>query len=261
MMTYDELLESAKRHQTLSLLVHANSKIGKTTLAATCPKPLLLLDAEGGSKFLDHPKVVWDPLTGPPPAWDGTWEICTVVVQRFDTMAMVYQWLVSGQHHFRSLAIDSITEVQRRCKATLSPEDMRTQDWGALLVRMETLVRDFRDLTMHPTNPLSVALFVAETRQDGNSGQWRPYMQGQMGTSFPYLVDVIGYLFVQDVLADDQVTLTPQRQLLVAPHPQFLAGERVQGRLQSVVPNPDIAVMLETVYPQATQTITEGIST
>lgn len=37
---------------TLSMLVHANSKIGKTTLAATAPLPLVVLDAEGGWKWI-----------------------------------------------------------------------------------------------------------------------------------------------------------------------------------------------------------------
>lgn len=253
--TYEERFQRAVQRETLSLLVHAGSKIGKTTLAATCPKPLLLLDAEGGSKFLPHRKIEWDPLTGPPPAWDGTWDICVVRVARFDTMSMVLQWLVSGQHHFRSLAVDSITEVQRRCKATLNPEDMRTQDWGTLLVKMETLIRELRDLTEHPTNPLSVAMFIAETRES-DSGQWRPYMQGQLGVSFPYLVDVIGYLYVADVLAEDQITLVQQRQLLVTPHPQFLAGERVQGRLGAYVPEPNVEQMLDIVYPHATEGVT-----
>lgn len=244
-------LEQHTRGEVLSLLVHADSKVGKTTLAGTCPKPMLLMDAEGGSKFLPWRKVTWDPVTGPPPADDGTWDICVVHVRAYDTMAMLFQWLASGQHHFRSLVVDSITEVQRRCKESLVGTDqMKIQDWGVLLTRMETLIRHFRDLTLYPPSPLVVAMFIAETRESGG-GKWRPYMQGQLSVSLPYLMDVIGYLGVRDVPDQvDPLVVHKVRALLVSPHPQFEAGERVQGRLGDVVWNPNVEQMLAQVYPQ-----------
>ncbi|MPZ21922.1 MAG: AAA family ATPase, partial [Luteitalea sp.] len=96
--------------ETLSLLIHADSKAGKTTLVASAPPPLLILDAEGGSKFLPVRKTTWDGLR-PPPAYDGSWEVCVVMVREFSTLVNVFQWLQTGQHHFRSFGIDSITEA------------------------------------------------------------------------------------------------------------------------------------------------------
>lgn len=249
-MTNDELLSMARQQMVLSFLVHAGAKIGKTTLAGTCPKPLLLLDAEGGSKFLPYPKIFWDPLQSPPPAWDGTWQVCVVIVHQFDVLSTVHSWLVTGQHHFRSVCVDSITEVQRRCKASINaPEQFKQQDWNVLLVRMDTIIRDMRDLTLHPVNPLSVSMFIAETRE--TNGKWRPYMQGQIGTQLPYMVDVLGYLYAADVPdPHDPTVLHKERQLLVAPHPAFEAGERVQGRLGDVVRQPNVEQMLMTVFQQ-----------
>jgi hypothetical protein len=239
----------------LSFLVHAGSKIGKTTLASSCPKPMLVFDAEGGSKFLPLRKVFWDPQTqGAPPVWDGTWDMCVVVVRQFDTMAMAYNWLASGQHSFASLVVDSISEIQRRLKESLvGTEAMKTQDWGVLLVRMEMLIRQFRDLTLHPTNPFSVAMFIAETRED-NKGKYKPYLQGAMAVTLPYLMDVIGYLYVQDVPNQYDPTQpgTQVRALLVSPHPLYDAGERVQGRLGQVVYEPNVETMLAQVYAQPT---------
>lgn len=245
-------MADARRGEVLSFLVHASSKVGKTTLAGTCPKPLLLLDAEGGSKFLPYSRITWDPMQ-PPPAYDGTWEICVVHVHHFETLALVYQWLITGQHQFQSVCIDSITEVQRRCKENLvGTEQMKIQDWGTLLTKMEHLIRSYRDLTLHPQHPIQVAMFIAETRMV--EGKWRPYMQGALATSLPYLVDVLGYLFVVDVPNELDPTAAPikQRQLLVSPDPTFEAGERVQGRLGTVVAEPNVATMVEMVYPQAT---------
>jgi hypothetical protein len=240
--------------ETLSILVHADSKVGKTTMASTSPPPMLILDAEGGSKFLPIRKVTWNPQQGPPPAYDGTWEACVVIVRDFDTMRMVFQWLQSGQHTFRSLIVDSITEVQRRCKQNLAgTEAMNQQAWGQLLTLMDSLIRGFRDLTLHPTNPIQVVVFIAETRQS-NNGKWRPYMQGQIDIALPYWMDVVGYLYVDHALdANGQPTVPVRKLLITAGHPQFEAGERVQGRLPGVVEQPNVTQMLLQVYPHLAQ--------
>lgn len=245
--------------RTLSILVHANSKVGKSTLAATCPFPICLFDAEGGTKFLAGSNVLaqrlgrpmvfvpWDP-TLPPPVYDGTWDAAVVTIRSWHDMQLASQWLVQGQHHFTSLVVDSITEIQRRAKQNLKgTEAMQIQDWGQLLAVMDGVIRGLRDLTIDPYNSIRVSMFIAETRQ--TDGKWRPYMQGQIGTSLPYWVDVCGYLYVdmaQD--AEGQYTI-PTRQLLVGPHPMYEAGERVQGLVGPVISNPDIYQMLEAIYP------------
>lgn len=237
--------------ETLSILVHANSKVGKTTLASTAPKPMLILDAEGGSKFLPGRKIQWDPMVSGPPAYDGTWDICVVVVRDFDTMRRCYDWLQHGGHNFKSLSIDSISEVQRRCKANLvGTEQMKMQEWGQLLTIMDSIIRGFRDLTLHPTCPIQVVIFIAETREN-SKGKWIPYMQGQITIALPYWMDIVGYLFVQEVPTEDPLNpVRSIRRLLISPHPEYEAGERVQGRLGSVVDEPNITNMLATVYPQ-----------
>ena len=236
--------------ETLSFLVHANSKVGKTTLAATSPVPILALDAEGGWKFINARMIQWDPIQGPPPMWDGTWDVCHVLVRSWDTLGYAYQWLATGQHNFRSLVIDSITEIQRRLKENLvGTEAMRMQDWGVLLAKMDGLIRGFRDLTLHPTNPIQVVVFIAETKDNGK-GKMIPSMQGQIGNALPYWMDVVGYLWAQDVPnAAGQMDGTKVRRLLVSPSDQFEAGERVQGRLPSVIDYPNVTRMLLDVYP------------
>lgn len=234
--------------ETLSLLVHADSKVGKSTLGATCPPPVLILDAEGSTKFLPIAKITWDPMQGPPPVYDGTWTHCIVIVRDFETMRMAFQWLIHGQHQFRSVVMDSISEIQRKLKSALvGTEAMKMQDWGELLTKMDALIREYRDLTLHPTNPIQVAMFIAETRE--TNGKWRPYMQGQIGVALPYWMDVVGYLYVADVLSADQTTTVKQRQLLISPHPQYEAGERVQGRLPDVIAEPHVTSMLLAIYP------------
>jgi hypothetical protein len=260
-MRYDGYFPSAKLHMTLSLIVHANSKVGKTTLGGTCPKPCLVLDAEGGSKFLPYAKTYWNPLTEAPPECDGSWEVCVVVVSGIDTLNSVYAWLITGQTCFASLVVDSISEVQRKLKEQLvGTEQMKMQDWGVLLTRMEWIIRALRDLTEHPTSPLSVVMFVAETRE--RNGKWKPYMQGQMEISLPYLVDLTGFLYVDHVQDPyDTLVMHEVRRLWIGQHPQFESGERLQGRLGTTyIDNPNVEAMLQQTYPQILTPISQETS-
>lgn len=246
--------------RTLSILVHADSKVGKTTLGATCPFPIVSFDAEGGSKFLGGSPALtarlgrpmsiiqWDPVN-PPPVYDGTWDMAIVTVRAWDDFMRAGQWLASGQHHFVSLVVDSITEIQRRLKKNLvGTEQLKMQDWGKLLTVMDDVIRGLRDLTIDPYNSIRVAMFIAETRQ--TDGKWRPYMQGQISTALPYWMDVVGYLFVEMAPDAQGQPTVPVRKLLVNQHPLYEAGERVQGLIGPVVDNPDIYQILERIYPQ-----------
>lgn len=246
--------------QPLSLLIHADSKVGKTTLAATAPLPLLVLDAEGGWYFMGNSPTLtemygrplrimpWDPRTGPPPRYDGTWEICVALTQTWESAQMVYNWLVQAQHDFKTFVLDSISELQRRCKANLVgvTEAMQQQHWGTLLTLMDAMIRGFRDMKDVPHNSIEVTIFIAETRM--TDGKWRPYMQGQINVALPYWMDIVGYLYVDRVAdANGQMTL-PIRKLLITPHPLYEAGERVQGVLGDTVIAPNVTTMRQAIY-------------
>lgn len=224
------------------MLVHGESKVGKSWFGATTPAPRLILDAEGGQRWTPGGKTYWDPIY-PPPEPDGTWDTCIVTVRQYDDIGRVYQWLATGQHQFKSVTIDSISEIQKRAKDQIGGMyALNQQQWGELLTHMERLIRDFRDLTMHPTHPLEAVILIAFTRE-GAGGKFRPYVQGQLAVTMPYFIDIIGYLYTQP-LEDGTVV----RRLLVQPHPQFEAGERVGGKLGAVVDDPNVEQMIERVY-------------
>jgi hypothetical protein len=217
----------------MSILIHAGSKLGKSTLSGTAPKPILVLDAEGSWRFIAVRKVYWDPDTGaPPPEYDGTWDACVVQVQRWDTVENVYRWITQYQTPFVSVVIDSITELQRRLKQNLvGTEAMRIQDWGVLLAKMDDKIRGYRDLTLIPQINVRCVVFIAETRQRHSDNKWVPFMQGQIGVALPYWMDLVGYMY-PDWERDENGQPTQEvRRLWISPHPEYEAGERVQGRL------------------------------
>lgn len=238
-----------------SLLVHGPSKTGKSWLSDTSPAPRLVLDAEGGNGTAWTPskKIIWNPTTEKPPVADGTWETCIVHVRQFADVQRSYEWLNSGQHPFRSATIDSVSETQQRGVDDIAgTKQMMTQDWGELLRRMSKVIRDFRDLVNHPTNPLDVVIFIAMTRDVG--GVKVPYVQGQLATILPYQVDVVGYL---QKVPNLEVPGQTNRFLMIQPDPQYLSGERVGGRLGPWLEVKDndrtVETMLDMIFKERAQ--------
>ncbi len=209
---------------TLTALIHGESGVGKSWLADTAPYPRLVLDLEGRAKYTpSQPKVAWDPRMGPPPLADGTWSTCVVSVPDFETLSLVYQYLRAGQHHFKSVVMDSLMEAQKRCIDAMSGTSaLDMQNWGELLRKLEGIVRQYRDLTLIPANPVQVVIFIVGSKSF--DGTQRPLLQGQLHDTVPYYLDVVGYYFVAPVL-DAAGGAAYQRQLLVNSMPGFIAKD------------------------------------
>jgi hypothetical protein len=176
-----------------------------------------------------------------PPEYDGTWDACIVHVRQWEAVDRVYQYLLQWPLPFVSVVLDSITEIQRRCKANLSgTEAMRIQDWGVLLSRMDATIRGFRDLTLIPQINVRCVVFISETRQN-QLGKLVPYMQGQIGISLPYWVDICGFLYVgYDLDANGQATI-PFRRVCIVPDTRYEAGQRVNGMLGECLTVQDVS--------------------
>lgn len=251
---------------SLTSLIHGPPKVGKSTVCATSPKPTLLIDAEGSTKFLPIKMKRWDPRSSPPPEVDGSWEAAVVVVSDFNVLVATLNYLEQHSHPFKSIVIDSVTEVQRKLKQQLvGYNSMEWGNWDELLRKLDVLLRSFRDLTEHPKNPLQAATFTCETKNI--DGKWRPNVQGGIKDNLPYFFDVYGYLW-QEIEKDpsgkaivDPKTGKPlkkSRLLISAANDIFGAGERVQGRLPDLIDNPNLCDMLITVFPQVESEVDFG---
>jgi hypothetical protein len=237
--------------RSLTLMVYGESKVGKSTLAVTAPYPRLMLDVEGGHRFLPINVKYWDPIREEPPVADGTWDTVVVNVRDYDVVMKAFQWLQTGKHQFKSLIIDSISELQVKCMDNIAgTEQMKMQQWGELLRHMGALLRDLRDLTMHPTQPLEAVVLTAMARK-GQDGVYRPYLQGQLAIQAPYFYDILGAVTVEQIPnADPMQPPYKVRRMYVERTPEYEAGERVQGRLGKVVEQQDLGIerMLDMVF-------------
>jgi AAA domain len=224
----------------ISLLCYGESKCGKSWLGDTTPAPRLVLDAEGGSRFTPSKKVTWNPAAEAPPKLNG-WETCLVPVNSYQSVKQAYEWLYSGQHPFASVVIDSISETQQRCVDDIAgANQMTTPDWGTLLRTVSSLVRGYRDLVTHPAKPLASVMMIAML--DDTTMPRRPLLQGKMRSVIPYYFDLCGYLGVFR-----QEDGTEFRRLVLTNTPEYVAGERVGGRLGSYVDHPNVSEMLSRV--------------
>lgn len=233
--------------RALSVLVHGESGAGKSTFGVTAPTPQLFLDVEAGSRFLQTRKVKWNPMTGEaPPAADGTWDTCVVQVHDFETAMKAYEWLKSGQHPFKSVILDSISELQAKAQESINGrQQMQTQHWGQLLSKIAFFCRDLRDLTAHPTHPLEAVIVTAMSKSV--DGVLRPSLQGQVASQVPYWFDISSYLFIDQVGDATTGEITTVRRLLTTKHPEYEAKSRVPG-LPGIIDSPNITVMLDNIF-------------
>lgn len=121
----------------LAVLAYGRSGTGKTTFAATFPTPLLLLDIrEKGTDSVANVKGV---KVGEITNW-----------QQFED---IYWYLEKGDHDFKTVVIDQITQLQDLAIAKAmadngkKPEDqIAKRDWGQGAGLLKTWLINYRDL-------------------------------------------------------------------------------------------------------------------
>lgn len=244
----------------ISAILHGDSKAGKSFAAYTVPAPRLMLDAEAAHRWLPGRKVFWDPITQAPPEppialEDGTmnWETCVVVVRNWATFVRAYEWLNSGQHPFKSVTIDSITEIQVKIKEDITSGDLETKlqfdGWDKLMVRMEVKLRQFRDLTEHPVHPLAAVVITAMT--EFKDGKWRPFIQGSAAKRLPYFFDLVGYVYREKVVDAYDPTVPPRiaHKVLTGYDDNIISGERIGGLIPPIMEDLNFSHILAQAFP------------
>lgn len=249
----------------LSVLIYGQAGSGKSTAAATAPKPILDMDVENSSRFLDVRKVYWNPMEEAPPEYDGTWDMCVVPTDNWQVAQKAYDYLRSGQHPFKSVMVDSISEIQVKAMESVNGRNkMQTQHWGELLQKLGGLLRDLRDLVRANRSGIEMVILIATAREieDPNSSGgsiWKPYLQGSIAQQVAYFFDITGYLYtVQEADADGVVV--DRRYLFTGKHPNYEAKNRVKN-FPPTIADPNFSEIMDNVFPTSPATATvENVS-
>jgi hypothetical protein len=216
--------------EALSILIHGPAGGGKSTFAATGPKPILLLDAERAARFIRLRKVKWDPMREAPPVYDGTWDMAVVKTNNWDTALKAYEYLKSGKHPFRTVVIDSISEIQVKAMENINGRSqMQTHHWGRLLQNMGAYLRDLRDLLEddETDSPLQVLVLISTSKN--YEGTWKPFLQGGIASQVPYMFDIVGYYYANQIQDPTTGEVKEVRELFTGNHPQYEAKCRPAG--------------------------------
>jgi len=226
-------LAQAQRPEFYHCLFFGPSRAGKTTLVGTAGQdersgPLLLLDFEGGaSSVMGIPNVQ------------------VVSMRDWKDFSEAYDFLANSDHGFRSVAVDSISELHVFSVLDILEKDVKAsqrrtdenlteiQDFGKAMVMMRRFLRHMRQLNMH-------VFVTALTKTDKypNEGDVRvPAMFGQMAGESVGMFPIVGYL-INEIERIGKGEKKTSRKLYL----QNQEGMRVGVRIPYGVKFPDTVV-------------------
>ena len=228
----------AERIAYLNFLVYGEPGVGKTVLAGSSAEvsemaPVLILDVEGGTFSIR----------------DRNPEVDVVRVQTWNDMQKVYDGLVKGELVYKTVVLDSLTEIQKFSMGLImeklvkddperDPDVPGMREWGKNIEQIRRLVRAFRDL---PMNTIFTALSVSTRDPRTGLDKIRPGLSGKLSGEVAGFVDIVGYMYVKSI--DGEL----QRLLLTAATDTQVAKDR-SAKLPPVVQNPTLPTIYQSIF-------------
>lgn len=232
----------------MNILVYGDSGTGKTTLAGSADevpemRPVLFIDVEGGTESLrnSYPDVE------------------TVRVQTWKDVQNVYDALLEGDLKYRTVVLDSVTEIQKfnmynimseltQKKPDADPDIAGMREWGKNIEQMRRFVRAYRDLPMHT---IFTALDRVEKNQKTGISLHMPSMSGKLAGEVAAFLDIVTYYYVKAIGSGDETEY--KRLLLTQKTDEYTAKDR-SGRLPMVIEYPTMKSLYDLMYNQTEQT-------
>lgn len=155
---------------------------------------------------------------------------------------------------YRTIVVDSLTEVQKYCMydilgidintATLTQENKQPEfkQWGINAEKMRLLVRAFRDIPMH-----TIFCCLDQTVKDEKDGSVtiKPSLPGKLADEACGFLDIVGYIHTREETSPEGKKYT-RRVLQVQPAGKYNAKSRYQA-LGSYIEEPTIGKIVELI--------------
>lgn len=207
----------------LKVLLYGRSGTGKTTFIGTAPKPILVLDVreKGTVSLRKTPEVFMSAIT--------TWA----------ELEEAYWFLASGDHKFKTVAIDTITQLQDLALTEVKGGEggmTSRKAWGDAASLLKTWVVNFRDLPMN-------VIFTAQDRQTGGDEgdlddegtilpEVGPYVMPSVAKVLNAATGIIGQTFIRErekkikVAGKEKVKTIVEYCMRVGPHARYITKFR-----------------------------------
>ena len=218
--------QQASEAQGIKALIYGRAGVGKTTLSATAPAPLIL-SAEAGLLSLRAAKIP------------------VIVIKTVDDLSQAYQWVSTSPQAraFKTIMLDSLTEIAEviLANAKRQVKDPR-QAYGELIEKMMDTVRKFRDLPGF--NVVMLAKQESHLDEVSKITSFGPSMPGaKLGNQLPYLFDEVFRLGIGKTMEGVEY-----RFLQTQPDLQYEAKDR-SGVLATIEP-PDLSHIFAKIMGQ-----------
>lgn len=163
----------------IKCLVYGRAGVGKTTLCATAPRPILI-SAESGLLSIAHLKIP------------------VIEIYTFEDLMEAYSWVTDpkNQGYFDSIGMDSLSEIAEKVLAAARKKSRDgRQVYGEIIEKMLPMIKGFRDIKGKNV------IFTAKegTQKDGATGviTHGPDAPGQeLPKQLPYLFDTVFHMGV-----------------------------------------------------------------
>ena len=198
----------------IKVLIYGDSGAGKTTLAASSPRPLFLLTERQGvpSISAENPDAL------------------IMFIETADHLRQAILQAKTGKiegQTFDTLIVDSLTEAQRMVRDEILIKSRRTemtlQDWGKLADKTRALIRALRDL---PCPVVCTALMEDQMIEGTGQRNVYPLFAGKKTKSeIAQWFTIIGCLYRKDAKVEDGKTVA-ERHLMLDASSSVLSRER-----------------------------------
>lgn len=179
-------IDPRKKWQTI--VIHGDSGAGKTSLAATAPRPGFLDSNQGllsiaGRAGFEHVRSM-DVRTMSD--LDRAYDNCTGTgrrdwSQKFSTIVFDH-W-----DDIQALILDELTDKAVERDPEREQDKTQQDEYGVMFTKLSRYLRKFKKVPMHK-------ILICSSKPDFETQQMRPNMAGQMKDKLPYFVDHTMYL-------------------------------------------------------------------
>lgn len=195
----------------INMMVYGGSGVGKTVFASTAPRPILWLEAEGGTHSIGNKEG-----------------IDVVTVQNLETYREALKFLEANPGLYKTVVLDSLTEasaslLKEIMRAAVAKKPERDEfkpefgEWLKLTNVIRGIVRSYRDLPIHL---VLTALEREDTDEMTGRVKVRPRLSPTVADEMPQYLDVVGYMYAKGDVVDakQEGDADPiQRHLLLRP--------------------------------------------